>query len=84
MNGLQIGAPIPVNTSQLPGDNFTEGLFVYGEGIPVKKAVVTFASNLASAFGLDNVTFGLGAYQVKYFSNSPPVTRSSTFLIPVP
>jgi hypothetical protein len=59
----------PVNASQLPGDNFSEGLFT--SSMTIGKAVVTFNSAEASAFGLDNVVYGLPIfYFTTYYSNA--------------
>ena len=59
----------PVNASQLSGDNFSEGLFT--SNLTIGKAVVTFNSAEASAFGLDNVVYGLPIfYSTTYYSNA--------------
>jgi hypothetical protein len=58
----------PVIAYQHPGDNFTGGLF--STGLTVGKAVVTFNSAAASAFGLDNVAFPLHNYFTSYYSNA--------------
>jgi hypothetical protein len=52
------GGPLgtfPVNTTNLKG--FTEGQFVYS-GSPVTTATITFNSGAASAFAIDNLSFG--------------------------
>jgi hypothetical protein len=68
--GNALGGPIAVNTAQLSGDNFTEGLFTTSLG-DIGKAVVTFNSGAAVLFGLDNVVYGLPYfYFTTYYSGN--------------
>lgn len=60
----------PVNTAPVGSDFFTEGIFSSGTGVIIGKAVVTFNSDGASAFGLDNVLFPLSTYFVTSYSNA--------------
>lgn len=66
--GNQIGAPISVNTQ--PYFVFSEGLFTSPAiSSLIKQAVVTFNSAAAGSFAVDNVTFGVNSFQVRYAAN---------------
>ena len=70
----------PVNASQLSGDNFSEGLFT--SSLTIGKAVVTFPSPGASAFGLDNVVYGLPYfYFTTYYSGNVAAAPDETVRI---
>jgi hypothetical protein len=67
----------PVNTAPVGSDFFTEGIF--SSNLVIGKAVVTFNSAQAGAFGLDNVIYGLPIiYFTTYYSanqaNAPDAT----------
>jgi hypothetical protein len=60
----------PVSGGQLPTDNFTDGFFSHISSEPIAKAVITFNTAIASAFGLGNIAVNAGGpLRIGYAAN---------------
>jgi hypothetical protein len=60
---------VPVTVGNPPGDAFSNGPFTSNQPGLISKAVITFDSSKASAFGLDNITFSTDYFEVSYAAN---------------